>query len=114
MKTIKKLFWQAYWWLASLKTDKRAHFDVGYNAGIFTLLILMTLSTLSPWIPLIPVITVSIIAGIIKEVYDKYYGTGYDLDDVMATIQGGIAATIVQYVYVILNQIVQVYLFKEV
>ncbi|MBV0932315.1 hypothetical protein [Marinobacterium weihaiense] len=70
-------FWRHY-----REEDKRQHF--GYS---FVLLLLA-----APWVPLAAAVTLVLLIGLLKEIWDHFWGSGFCWIDMAANVLGIIGA----------------------
>lgn len=70
--------------MKKIADDKLLHFS-------FSCIILVGLSL---FFSIITSILITILIGILKEVYDKYFGSGFDINDIWANLVGILFGTI--------------------
>jgi len=75
-----------------IQRDKQQHFIACFFISLFTL----------PFVSLVFSFTLAMAIGLLKEIWDHYYGSGFCWFDMQANVLGATAGTIVYCIFYIL------------
>ena len=76
--------------LGTIKADKLLHFIAGM---LITALVAVVFTHFAPL-----AVAVAVVAGFAKEAYDEWSYGGWDWDDLLATVAGGVVMQIIAWV----------------
>ena len=74
-------------WLNAIAKDKYQHFAVGASIAFIVLIVAMPLGSLWRWVPLLTSVIAVMTAAVVKE---RNIDSKVDMQDILATLAGGV------------------------